>query len=98
VEAEGFDPSDAIEFWNMTNEQDWAICERAQKGVRSRGYRPGRYQRLEQTIYFFDSWYLRTMGSALRDGQERLPTTRPAPRDGPEHLPTTGPALRDGPE
>jgi Rieske 2Fe-2S family protein len=98
VEAEGFDPSDAIEFWNMTNEQDWAICERAQKGVRSRGYRPGRYQRLEQTIYFFDSWYLQTMGSALRDGQERLPTTRPAPRDGPEHLPTTGPALRDGPE
>jgi Rieske 2Fe-2S family protein len=70
VAADGFDPSDAVEFWNMTNEQDWAICERAQKGVRSRGYRPGRYQRLEQTIYFFDSWYLRTMGPALRDGRE----------------------------
>jgi hypothetical protein len=38
--------------------------------VRSRGYRPGRYGRLEQTIYSFDSWYLRMMGAALRDGPE----------------------------
>jgi Rieske 2Fe-2S family protein len=60
-----FDPSDAVEFWNMTNEQDWAICERAQKGVRSRGFRPARYHALEETIYFFDNWYLRTMEPAL---------------------------------
>ncbi len=60
-----FDPSDAVDFWHLTNEQDWAICERAQKGVRSRAYRPGRYQGLEKTIYFFDNWYLRSMETAL---------------------------------
>ncbi len=60
-----FDPSDAVDFWHLTNEQDWAICERAQKGVRSRAYRPGRYHGLEETIYFFDNWYLRSMETAL---------------------------------
>ena len=65
MERDDFDPSDAVDFWHLTNEQDWAICERAQKGVRSRGYRPGRYQSLEETIYFFDNWYLRSMETAL---------------------------------
>ena len=65
MERDDFDPSDAVDFWHLTNEQDWAICERAQKGVRSRGYRPGRYQGLEETIYFFDNWYLRSMETAL---------------------------------
>ncbi len=60
-----FDPSDAVDFWHMTNEQDWRICEQAQKGVRSRGFRPARYQSLEETIYFFDNWYLRAMESRL---------------------------------
>lgn len=67
VARDDFDPSDAVEFWNMTNEQDWAICERAQKGVRSRGFRPARYQALEETIYFFDNWYLRAMEPALAE-------------------------------
>ena len=65
MQSADFDPSDAVDFWHLTNEQDWAICERAQKGVRSSGYQPGRYQGLEETIYFFDNWYLRAMESAL---------------------------------
>jgi len=65
VARDDFDPSDAVDFWHMTNQQDWQLCERAQKGVRSRGYQPARYQGLEETIYFFDNWYLRTMEPAL---------------------------------
>ena len=65
IDRSDFDPSDAVDFWHVTNEQDWAICERAQKGVQSRSYRPGRYQSLEETIYFFDNWYLRAMETAL---------------------------------
>ncbi len=65
MERDDFDPADAVEFWHLTNEQDWAICERAQKGVRSRAYRPGRYHGLEETIYFFDNWYLRSMEAVL---------------------------------
>lgn len=57
-----FNPKDAIEFWDVTNRQDWAICERVQLGVRSRGYRPSRYQAGETCVYAFDRWYRDRMG------------------------------------
>jgi Rieske 2Fe-2S family protein len=41
VETEGFDPSYAIEFWDLTNGQDWKACEGVQRGASSRGYRQG---------------------------------------------------------
>ena len=28
-----FDPSDAVEFWDLVNRQDWAICESVQRGM-----------------------------------------------------------------
>lgn len=37
----GFDPEDAVAFWDRTNQQDWDICERTQRGIRSRVYTPG---------------------------------------------------------
>jgi len=33
-----FDPSDAVDFWHLVNRQDWAICERVQKGMTSRAH------------------------------------------------------------
>ena len=36
-----FDPSDAVEFWDITNRQDWRACELAQLGSQSRVYRTG---------------------------------------------------------
>ena len=66
VARPGFDPSDAVDFWDSVNRQDWDLCERAQRGVQSRGYRPSRYHRLEETIYFFDNWYLRAMRPILQ--------------------------------
>ncbi|HEX5912158.1 MAG TPA: RHO alpha subunit C-terminal catalytic domain-containing protein, partial [Rubrobacter sp.] len=41
VETEGFDPSYASEFWDVTNGQDWGACEGVQRGASSRGYRQG---------------------------------------------------------
>ena len=38
---EGFDPSYAVDFWDITNRQDWTACESVQQGVSSRGYEPG---------------------------------------------------------
>ncbi|MGD9597896.1 MAG: aromatic ring-hydroxylating dioxygenase subunit alpha [Steroidobacteraceae bacterium] len=55
--AKDFDPSDVVEFWDVTNRQDWALCERAQAGVTSRGYRPGPYQSSEDCVHIFDRWY-----------------------------------------
>ncbi|HVQ18808.1 MAG TPA: SRPBCC family protein, partial [Actinomycetes bacterium] len=40
-EREGFDPSYAVDFWDITNRQDWTACESVQRGVSSRGYQPG---------------------------------------------------------
>ncbi|HUP22590.1 MAG TPA: aromatic ring-hydroxylating dioxygenase subunit alpha [Thermoanaerobaculia bacterium] len=58
----GFDPADAVEFWDVTNRQDWDVCERVQLGVRSRGYQPSRYQAGETCVYAFDQWYRERMG------------------------------------
>jgi Rieske 2Fe-2S family protein len=49
-----FDPSDAVEFWDLTNRQDWAVCERQQEGTRSRAYVPGRYSLMEDMVHAFD--------------------------------------------
>ena len=57
-----FDPSGAIEFWNMTNRQDWEVCELSQQGVESRAYRPGPYAELESMIAAFDRTYLEALG------------------------------------
>ena len=52
-----FDATEVVEFWELTNRQDWALCERVQRGVGSRGYRPGPYQASERCVHAFDRWY-----------------------------------------
>jgi len=42
-----FDPSDAVEFWDIVNRQDWTICEGVQRGMRSRVFETGFYAPME---------------------------------------------------
>ncbi|MCI0416094.1 aromatic ring-hydroxylating dioxygenase subunit alpha [bacterium] len=56
-----FDPNPAIEFWDLTNKQDWNVCELSQKGIGSRAYVPGPYSNLESLLAAFDREYLRAM-------------------------------------
>jgi Rieske 2Fe-2S family protein len=49
-----FDPSDAVEFWDLTNRQDWHVCELQQTGTRSRAYTGGRYSGIEGSVHGFD--------------------------------------------
>ncbi len=65
VAAKDFDPSDVVDFWDVTNRQDWALCERAQAGVVSRGYRPGPYQSSEDCVHIFDRWYADRLAGLL---------------------------------
>ena len=51
---EGFSASDAIDFWDMTNRQDWHVCELSQAGISSRAYTPGPYSNREDLLYAFD--------------------------------------------
>jgi Rieske 2Fe-2S family protein len=57
-----FDPSDVVDFWDLTNRQDWALCENVQKGIYSRGQVPGPYQSSESCVHAFDRWYVERLG------------------------------------
>jgi glycine betaine catabolism A len=54
-----FKPDDAIEFWDMTNKQDWHVCELSQQGIASRAYVPGPYSPRESIPAAWDRYYLR---------------------------------------
>jgi glycine betaine catabolism A len=54
----GFVYEDAIEFWDVTNREDWAISERSQQGISSRGYTPGPYSQRETQLWEFDRFVL----------------------------------------
>ena len=56
-----FDPSAAVEFWNMTNEQDWEVSRLSQQGISSRAYTPGPYAALESMIAAWDREYLKAL-------------------------------------
>lgn len=62
--APGFDPDDAVAFWDETNRQDWEVCERSQAGISSRVYRPGPYSPRESLPAAWDAHYLEVMGRA----------------------------------
>jgi Rieske 2Fe-2S family protein len=54
MQAAGFDPSDAVGFWDQVNREDWHVCEITQKGMASRGFEPGRYTSEEFDVHAFD--------------------------------------------
>jgi len=61
IAASDFDPSEAIEFWNMTNLQDWGVSRLSQAGISSRAYTPGPYAELESMIAAWDREYLKAL-------------------------------------
>ncbi len=58
-----FDPQPAVDFWDLTNRQDWHICEQAQQGIASSAYSPGPYADLESMLAAFDREYLAALGN-----------------------------------
>jgi phenylpropionate dioxygenase-like ring-hydroxylating dioxygenase large terminal subunit len=53
---------DAIDLWDLTNRQDFAIIEQSQLGIASRRYTPGPYSPRESMAAAWESHYLRLMG------------------------------------
>ena len=49
----GFDPSYAVEFWDLTNRQDWRACQSVQRGLSSRGFRQGPLALSEDAVHQF---------------------------------------------
>ena len=58
----GFHPADAVELWDLTNRQDWEICELTQQGVSSRAYTPGLYSSSESLLAAIDQEVLQALG------------------------------------
>jgi len=50
---------DAVEFWDRTNQEDWAISEQSYRGISSRGYQPGPYSERERQLWEFDQFILK---------------------------------------
>jgi Rieske 2Fe-2S family protein len=73
-----FAPADAVDFWDLVNRQDWAICESVQRGMSSRVFERGYYAPME-------SWSLdirRYVGERLDADGDPPPPARRAPPDG----------------
>jgi phenylpropionate dioxygenase-like ring-hydroxylating dioxygenase large terminal subunit len=47
IDKSGFDPSDVVNFWDLVNAQDWAVCEGVQNGIKSRVHTQGYYAPME---------------------------------------------------
>ena len=61
METAGFDASDAVDFWDVTNRQDWKVNELTHLGMKSRACTPGRYSHAETLLRAFDAHYLQKM-------------------------------------
>ncbi|HMK96367.1 MAG TPA: SRPBCC family protein, partial [Acidimicrobiales bacterium] len=65
VEGPDYDVEKLVTVWGRTSEQDWALCERNQRGIRSSAYVPGPLSsRHEANVAAFHNWYLEKLGSA----------------------------------
>jgi glycine betaine catabolism A len=62
-----FDPEDVLAFWDVTNRQDWHVCEQMQLGLGSRAYRPGPYSHREDLLPAFDRLILERERAAARE-------------------------------
>jgi phenylpropionate dioxygenase-like ring-hydroxylating dioxygenase large terminal subunit len=58
VASARFDPSDAVELWDLVNRQDWAVCESVQRGMSSRAYRQGWFAAMEDDSLDIRRWLL----------------------------------------
>jgi Rieske 2Fe-2S family protein len=58
VARSSFDPSDARDFWDLVNRQDWAVCESVQRGMSSRSYRHGWFAPMEDDSLDIRRWLL----------------------------------------
>jgi phenylpropionate dioxygenase-like ring-hydroxylating dioxygenase large terminal subunit len=85
IAAPGFDPSDAIGFWDLTNRQDCHVCELQHRGTQSRSWTAGRYSNQEPSVHAFDLMavdrYAGDGFTSRRTVRERYDVPAPQPLD-----------------
>jgi Rieske 2Fe-2S family protein len=60
-----FDPSPVVEMNDLVTRQDNEVCERVQRGVRSRAFDHGVFPAKDSWVYEFDQRYLRDIEAAV---------------------------------
>ena len=70
IRKSGFDPSDAGDFWDIVNKQDWQICENVQRGMHARPFVNGYYADMEDLSLDIRNYVATRLGIAA----ERLQT------------------------
>jgi Rieske 2Fe-2S family protein len=73
IAAGGFDPSDAVAFWDQVNREDWRVCELTQRGMGSSAFTPGRYTTQEGDVHMFDVMVADRYLEALASRAEATP-------------------------
>lgn len=53
-EAQAQSIPDVLEFWDITNAEDRAICEKQHRGIATPGFRPGAYSSSEDGVHAFE--------------------------------------------
>jgi len=59
IARDDFDPSPVVSFLDLVSRQDWAVCERAQRGVRSRAFDRGVLPWNDRLLHVFAQRYLK---------------------------------------
>jgi Rieske 2Fe-2S family protein len=62
--ADDFDCSDMVKFLDQVSVEDWAVCEKVQQGIQSRGYDCGIYPQEDSILHEFAERYLAERGPA----------------------------------
>ena len=52
----------AVEFWDLTNKEDWQVCEQMQIGTKSKRFERGYYSGREDILYALDRELLKALG------------------------------------
>ena len=64
VEGRDYTLERLLPIWDITNRQDWTICEDQQAGVSSKAYTPGPFSLVrERNVALFEDWYLGELSS-----------------------------------
>jgi Rieske 2Fe-2S family protein len=81
IARDDFDPSDAVEFWDLVNRQDWSICEQVQDGMSSRMFTAGYLAPMEQPSADVSRYVTRRLGA--RRPRARADERQERQEDGP---------------
>ncbi|HEY5691516.1 MAG TPA: aromatic ring-hydroxylating dioxygenase subunit alpha [Cyclobacteriaceae bacterium] len=52
----------AVDFWDLTNKQDWQVCEQMQTGTKSKRFTRGYYSGREDILHQLDQEVLKALG------------------------------------